>query len=527
MVRVSTSAEKLLAHARAQVERDHKCEAAHVLLAALQPDTQEIPASKILEKHIWGSNRDHLIKFLQVCSDCSDATVISQSRRMKDKRVIEDKVVIEDEESLKAYRSHWESLAAEKQLVVTDTLIIWVILGDLTLKSLLEASKIKSDSLRKDLEEKLEYDTSSSTNHTHSSEASAKALQIIEKGTIKPEGDTSIVIDRRMHTNYIDNFLTVLGMSANSLKNEIAVVFGRNGSPIDQFEKLLVRRLQFSDRMIGQRGPLQSYKQVWRIDIGQLRLHGTLAPEILQIIKEKAIKEKAVIVLTNLDKLRRRNRDPLDEKLRMLVADRGKGIICALHVYYNNPPSPLELSLGGVLNIKRVRVEADNKETTKGFLKQYYYPLWDSMGYTFDDNAFDTILDLEPGAWIDEERMTLPYLAVRLGNDTITTVLDGHEGATAVLALGELLKLLKEEQPNVEPDIQTEFEDALEISMKDLQALITNPSLKIVNGKRKLTQAHVTAQLICHNGSEFHLPGYAPEGEKSRPTRKLKRPNAE
>jgi hypothetical protein len=147
-------------------------------------------------------------------------------------------------------------------------------------------------------------------------------------------------------------------------------------------------------------------------------------------------------------------------------------------------------------------------------VRNYYLPHWvDRYSIDFTEDAFDHIIALEPGAWINARRKTLPYLVVGLARDALQTVLGGEAliRDTAVMALDALEKL-REEWATTEPRIRQQFEPVLDEAHDEITALIERPMPATDGqGNRVLTRAHVTAQLICPNDSEFHYPGHAPE----------------
>jgi len=81
------------------------------------------------------------------------------------------------------------------------------------------------------------------------------------------------------------------------------------------------------------------------------------------------------------------------------------------------------------------------------------------------------------------------------------------------------LENLKDEAAVAERTSRAKFQPILDEAQHDIEALLIDPLPKRDdNGKYILTRAHVTAQLICPNNSEFHYPGIPPEQYLSRKT---------
>jgi len=166
----------------------------------------------------------------------------------------------------------------------------------------------------------------------------------------------------------------------------------------------------------------------------------------------------------------------------------------------------------------------DDKRT-KALIQQFYLKHWQKVGrggYVFSPDAFDALLALEPGAWVRRRRMVLPCLVTEVVADAMATAAlgDAQIEATTRCALDAFEQLRKEEAPS-HPE-KDRFEPILNKTEKEVRELLPfsgwgsfggREKAKVVPGKPiKITSAHVIAELIRHNVSEFHYPSRFPFG---------------
>lgn len=327
-----------------------------------------------------------------------------------------------------------------------------------------------------------------------------------------------VTIDGNMHNVAMNNFLNVLGAAAAQASEDFVLVTGQRGSPLNELANVLTYRLEH-EHFINVRTPLNEYKKVYSVNLDKLKLLATQAGQdagsparILKRIKDQAIEEHAIIILMHLQKmLTRKKSDPIGEAIKFELANPGGAVIAGFFEYDQDQPSDHDLTLG-LSNARLVGIKPYDRENTLKFLQTYYVPKWANDGYTFADDAFDSLIALEPGAWIDKRRKTLPYLATGLGNDTVLTASNGEPSiqSTADCAWTCLNDLLILEQPQVEPALLAQFDKTLKQAEQDIMWLRQHATPASTNGPEKLTRAHVIAQLICHNESEFHYPGFTP-----------------
>jgi hypothetical protein len=169
-----------------------------------------------------------------------------------------------------------------------------------------------------------------------------------------------------------------------------------------------------------------------------------------------------------------------------------------------------------------------DEEQTKALVQQFYLTHWqkEGRGFVFAPNTFDALIALEPGAWVHRRRMVLPCLVTEVVSDAMATAAlgDAQIEATARCALDAFEKLQKEEAPG-HPE-EDRFEPILNKAEREVRGLLPSSAgglfgglfggsqrAKVVSGKPiKITSAHVMAEFICHNISEFHYPNKFPYG---------------
>jgi hypothetical protein len=294
---------------------------------------------------------------------------------------------------------------------------------------------------------------------------------------------------------------------------EIAVVSGHNGSPIDQIIQTLTDLIASGSKVTG--GPTRpfTYHHVRYVNVNSLRHIRTHAGrpsayELLENAMHLSIREQSLLVLDSLETLEPGKEN--DDALIELLSAPGKALI--LGVYTRDENEAIDMEKVGLANTRHIDARPYNREQTLELLRSYFIPIWEQeLNYTFEANAFDSIIALEPGAWIDSCRKVLPYLAVSLGKDAIDIADRNIIRPTAEAALVALDQLYEREWSTAMPPVRHQFEALLNDVRADIEHLITNPQPRLNDRKQSvLTRAHVVAQLICSNNSEFHLPGYKP-----------------
>ncbi len=244
-----------------------------------------------------------------------------------------------------------------------------------------------------------------------------------------------------MHAILMSNIFNVLNKLEN---NKIAVLTGMFGTPINNIGDTLADALKKGNFQLNNTSRLLGYTKVYQLDlIGMLNLaaQGVNPFEILQTVFAEAKKDSAILLIKNLQIL---VKQPNAKQYIAAMETSGQLILGLFEtgVYSNDNPS--EVFGADIIDVVLARNYTDGQ--TKALIFEYYLPQWQNLtSYTFTSDAFDTIIALEPGAWIESRRKTLPYLAVGLGEDTIQTAQGGKSllSETAQSAL-DALKNLKD-----------------------------------------------------------------------------------
>jgi hypothetical protein len=401
----------------------------------------------------------------------------------------------------------WKEEAQRRSLRVTETLIFWaVITGDPVVPKILRAFAVDLDGLLRDLERRFEITSKLPPPLSGQGDEIRNHTEVIS-----PSTGCQFV---RAHAVLMSNVLNVLGTLDYS---QIAVLSGQNGTALHHVEQVLADMLASGMTFSDERPRLQhDYQGVYRLNIAGVRALAQLPNkpkpfEVLQAMLRLAAQERAILVLNGIDLLRQHT--DVDEQMLAVLANPDEALILGL---YDQPQfgerSPTETL--NLANIANITAHAYSPTQTKALLGEYYLPHWtEKYGMTFAADAFDHIIALEPGAWINLERKTLPYLAVGLASDVIQTVLGGEAliRETAIMAIDALDKL-QEEWATTEPRIRDKFEHVLDEARQEITSLQEAPLPEVnAKGQLVLTRAYPTAQLICPNDSEFHYPGHAPE----------------
>lgn len=488
----------------------------HILLAALSPATKEaLVFYRSLDERARGILIEHIkveLRFSQQTPSTGQTKKFIQCREI------------------------WEQRTKEQRLLMpSDALILLTILNeDARATQFLSMRGADVNSIITALEASLKADLELESRHVPGESSPIESGEEFRRFyRVLSYQQAKVKIDRNMHDVQMNNFLNLLGAVASHKNGHFVVVCGQRGSPLEDMANVLAYRLE-NEHFIGERSSLNQYKQVYDLNIDMLKLLATQPGQdassparALRKIKHQAVAEHAIIILTNFQKMATRKRiDPVGEAIKFELADPGDAVIAGFFEYDQEQPSDKELTLD-LANARIVAIEPDayTKENTLRFLKEYYAERWKEAGYCFEDNAFDSVIALEQGAWIDKRRKTLPHLASGLGSDTIQTASSGKKSIedTANCALACLHELLTFEQPLAKEEDLARFDETLKQAEQDIKWLLSNPEPKEKDGFKQLTRAHVIAQLICHNDSEFHYTGFTPRKHTEPRIKSVKR----
>jgi hypothetical protein len=324
-------------------------------------------------------------------------------------------------------------------------------------------------------------------------------------------------------TSYPGRLPTVLDVLNNSSLAEsprhVLVMVGVKGSPKRDMAKAITDYLDqpASDRP-GRRN-LQPYRSVYVLDCRRLDAvmsnpPGLDAAAVMARIRStiplspKTSRDRVVLVLDPVPVLLR---TPETRRLWTALAQ-------ATDIAVLGTLDPIEdqQALSALENMSPVQVDnvVVNKTTledTYRILRTHWYPEWHSAGFAFENHAFDHVIALEPGARVNGSRMTLPYLAVEMGQQAINHVEDELRGDHVLVrdfasALQHIKNLLSSIE--VTSDLAAILEDAEEeitTASADIGKTLSLSERKSHSGQsvKILPQAYVTAQLLSMNSNSF------------------------
>jgi hypothetical protein len=410
----------------------------------------------------------------------------------------------------------WNDEALHRSVRLNDALMLWAITcTDDLIGQILHALRVDRDVLARQLEGRFEYIERVSTDmpvpfalNEHQATAYNEATNFIR--IVRPSTGSHFA---QMHAVLMSNVFNVVGKCDLA---HFAVLGGRNGSPIESVAQVIADRLATGERFSEARHRLQGKHGVFLLNLvgvsGLAQVDSPASPhEVLRMAMLRAREENALLVIDDMQILK--HHGPIEESLLAELANPGETLILGLYKMVERGEHGIEAALKRP-NIDSIIAHEYGAELTKETIQEFYLPLWElRAGYTFTPDAFDGAIALEPGAWINQRRKTLPYLAIGLGDDTIETARGGAAliKSTAVMAL-DALKALKDEWATCDEHTRRHFEGVLESAWQEIARLRDDPlPAKDEHGYSVLTRAHVSAQLICPNDSEFHYPGHAPK----------------
>jgi hypothetical protein len=307
----------------------------------------------------------------------------------------------------------------------------------------------------------------------------------------------------------------------------MVMLVGRNGSPVTMYPAILADRLAAKpaadqpypgqiEQFSGQQAPLNAYRGVLRLNLRQVCALASLPqmPEpyyVLEKAKQHALAQKAILCIDEPEVLA--GHGAVEERVRAVLNDFADGLVFGIYLASDDQLPTIGQELG-LTNLALVHVHPYTAEHTRESIKQYYLPLWQHAGYTFDKHAFDLVMDLEPGVWVGTQRKTLPYLVVDLAREAIQTAAGGEAAlrGTAQLALEAVKRLRGSQAPQVSAADRGRFEHLLNEAERELRWVAAHPQLRTKDGKKELTRGHLVAQLFAMNGYEFRYPSTPPSG---------------
>ncbi|HEX6123401.1 MAG TPA: hypothetical protein VFY89_09580, partial [Ktedonobacterales bacterium] len=290
-------------------------------------------------------------------------------------------------------------------------------------------------------------------------------------------------------------------------------------SPIETVPQVLADRLAGAEVFTEQRARLSRYHRVHLMDVQTVvqlakRDDEPDPQDVIEMAMIQSIEDQAILVLDRMEDLGELSGEAVERQVVQSViaqlTEPSGALVLGLYELPDGAGESIEetLDLG---NLVQIAAREYSPRESKTLLYESYIPDWKPRGFRFEPDAFDTVLALAPGAWIELRRKRLPYMAVDVAGWTMAMLRDGRAliAQTARLAL-EALDDLRQEWATTDERTRMAFEPALEEARRDMEWLAKNPDPLVEQGQLVVKRAHVTAQLVCPNASEFHYPGHAP-----------------
>lgn len=327
------------------------------------------------------------------------------------------------------------------------------------------------------------------------------------------------LVYRNLHPVASSHLLTELGKYAQA--RALPLLVGQDGSPLPLIGNVLADRFASREPFIGAQTPLNWCTGVVPVDIAHLRslaLSGGehVAANILDAARKHAMTYRCVLMFDHVDALR--GNTPPEVKLRAAI-NTPLGVP-SFGVYYAAADGDSSREAAKAFpDATVIPVSKYTATQTHEFIYSVFVPVWEhEHNLTLTADALDSVIALEPGIWVNRRRKTLPYVVLDIVLDALITARGGEPAVreTARQAQVELAKLWEMEWPSTADAIRRRYEGTLHEADIDLKRLVERPKLGMRDGKWALTRAHLTAQLLCPSQSQFHLPGFTPDGPRGR-----------
>lgn len=334
--------------------------------------------------------------------------------------------------------------------------------------------------------------------------------------------------ERVWRSTYMDQLARVLNVLNNQclsdLPRHVLVMDGLSGSPRRDMAKAIADYLDLPPDKRKARGLLQPYRRVYVVECRQLVVDMVNDPElnadaVMQPIRSatspkagtSADKDRAVLVVDHVNLLL--GNATTEHLWQALAEDSTIALIGALD------PMEDEHALRKLQDIsprqvETVSVDKTTPQDTYSYLSTHRYDEWQVAGFTFADDAFDDVIALEPGASVNNRRMTLPHLAAEVGQLTVAhmeeSVVNFSGGADVLKS--DFARALQQVQTLLQSSkTRNELVSCLEIAAEVIRTAADSPQGLVPQDVtsdsgptvKLLTRAHVSAQLLSSGGCAF------------------------
>jgi hypothetical protein len=363
--------------------------------------------------------------------------------------------------------------------------------------------------------------------------ALAAARQLLQEVTPAPQSAR-----RDWHPVDTQHFLKDL--CAPPDMRRVPILVGHSTPPLSDMGGVLADRLAAQVDRTGDAALLLRYRTVQYLSMQALLLLPATAGQpdprrVLDQAKQWVSSLAAVLMVDHVELLRpnaplRPPLQRLDEQLRTQLVTQlvtsGSALVFGVYHVANGT----DIATGtrearqAFPDALVIPMTAYGPQNTKEFIRRAYLADWERQyTCTFADNAFDHVIGLAAGIWIDAEQLPLPGSVIEVAKDTLDMVARGDETIVqnALRALDAIRDLLAREVPaadaQVTDELRQRYRRLLQEADSEIRGLTRPQRFNMSQGKKVVTRPYVTAQLLSPNRSQFHMPGYGPDGPIRQP----------
>jgi hypothetical protein len=504
------SAQRLIESARALVSPGQDLDVLHVLLASIPADAPDASGSEAIDGSVVAA----------LLTKAVDLNLVRALVRVELKLHAGQNSSAGITDALLRAANFWRNVSIRSNARVTDAVVMWGVLADDNIAShILHEAHADLSALLHDLERHFDLILPNLGRQEY------KIGPRVVPPTIPPDKRDAYLVAAEMtrtvqptngfhyagmHAILLSNTLDVLGSCSPP---QFAVLEGRNGSPLRYVGQVIADRIASGEQFTEQRERLRQCRAVYLLNLESIIQLAAKPDEpdpwdVLEMTVEQADEDRAVLLLDHIELLGAHG--DTERKLLAQLSDPGDTLILGLYELKERGDPGVERTLG-LHDVRQILARDYTPAQTKALLFDFYVPQWETRGFTFAPDAFDAVIALEPGAWIELRRKTLPYLVVGLAADAVQMIRDGvHLIRDVAHRALDALEDLKQERATSDEHIREQFDPVLAMAREEIQSLIAEP-VTMDQSKYRVTRAHMLAQLICPNASEFHYPGHIPK----------------
>lgn len=312
----------------------------------------------------------------------------------------------------------------------------------------------------------------------------------------------------KLHAFDVNVFLDLLAESRQY--GRVPVIAGRAGTHASNLPQLIADRIAQSCVFEGKQAVLNIYRGLFKLDVAELcdlaAMPGKPDPQkVLGAVLREFAGSCWLLLVDHVEVLY--NGSKLSDGLRDLLFGRFDApVFGRFHLAGDEAFAALAARFGP--KVALAVTPPTRADETSELIWRYFLPQWEMDGFTFTRDAFGGLLALEPGIVTGGYRTALPYLAIEIAEDAVQTVRDGDTSirTAARRAISAIEALKPRDRLCFRDDARRPYEKVLLEAQREIQQIIEKPLPEQRNGRRVLTRAHITAQLLGGGRAEFRYP---------------------